>query len=144
MWGNTLLRWPMYLLHFCTSTVAQNCWISWTSSSLFAGLMTRWMYSCRIKTPRRELVGNTLTLGTSSSVCSGHAKSCWVIAASGFAAVSRNIFELQSPCRQLALLCLQLSEEGQQCAGSAFLTLVVSQFCRSRHSICGNVTQSVL
>ena len=43
-----------------------------------------------------------------------------------------------------AALCLQLSEEGQQCTESAFLILVASQCCRSRHSVCGNVAPSVL
>ena len=64
--GNTLLRWHMYLLHFCASTVAQNSW--------FLGPARLWLQVwwfnlfLQNQMQRRALVG--------SSTCTTYTWSC--------------------------------------------------------------------
>jgi len=83
-------------------------------------------------------VGSTLTLSMFSPVHVGPAGWCLVTTAYGHAAASRNVFELQLLCRQLAL-SLRWSSEGHRCARSPFQILFACQCCQSQDNVCGNV-----
>ncbi len=64
----------------------------------------------------------------------GHAGSWLVTVVSGLVTVSRNVFELLSPCRHFALYFQSLAER-QRCIRSAFEIVFASQCCPSQHTL---------